>query len=77
MVSQARCHRRLASITLVHAIRGNIDKDDWAQHYPETLSLRIAQQLFHIVHDIKQLDRRTLGDDVAVIVSTSRILPMN
>ena len=46
----------LAEIAPVFAVRGNIDRDDWAAKLPETRSIFSAGRQFHLRHDIAGLD---------------------
>ena len=46
----------LAEIAPVFAVRGNIDRDDWAAKLPETRSNSSAGRQFHLRHDIAGLD---------------------
>lgn len=58
----------LARIALVTAIRGNIDRSDWAKIVPETETLTIGGLRIHMFHDRKALraDPATEGWDVAI-----------
>ncbi len=47
---------RLRKITMVYAIRGNIDKEKWADEFPETLELEIFNKKIFIIHNIKDAD---------------------
>lgn len=58
----------LGKIAPVSAIRGNVDTGDWAWHYPEQLTVRLAERSFHVVHDIDDLRPDELPRDLAVIV---------
>ncbi len=49
----------LRALAPLHAIRGNIDVQPWAQVLPETLDLEIDGVRVHVRHDLK-----TLGPDV-------------
>jgi putative phosphoesterase len=57
--------RRIAPVT---AIRGNVDKDDWASEYSETETVRLAGRTFFVLHDLKALriDPSALGIDVVI-----------
>ena len=45
----------LESIAPVDAIRGNIDTGEWAEKFPETLSLEIEGRRIHMLHNLKEL----------------------
>jgi putative phosphoesterase len=57
--------RRIAPVT---AIRGNVDRGDWARDYADTKLVRLADRSIFVVHDLKvlQIDPVSLGIDVIV-----------
>jgi putative phosphoesterase len=57
--------RRIAPVT---AIRGNVDKGDWAQDYPDTQTIKLGGRSIYVVHDVRelQLDPKFHGLDVVV-----------
>jgi uncharacterized protein len=57
--------RRIAPVT---AIRGNVDKGDWAREYADTEQLRLAEQSIFVLHDLKTLriDPIVLGIDIII-----------
>ena len=58
----------LARLAPVTAIRGNIDRGDWAQTLSETVSLTVKGLLIHMIHDRKDLqaDPQAEGWDVVI-----------
>src|ERR1051326_1058576 len=46
----------LAQIAPVTAVRGNVDRDIWAQKIPETNVLEVGSVSIYVLHDIQQLD---------------------
>ncbi|MFC3630190.1 metallophosphoesterase family protein [Paracoccus angustae] len=58
----------LARIAPVTAIRGNIDRGDWAKALPETVSLTTEGLRIHMIHDRKalQADPQAEGWDVVI-----------
>src|SRR5215813_15356437 len=46
----------LRNIAPVFAVRGNIDKGDWAAKLPMTELVEAGQCLFFVLHDIAELD---------------------
>jgi putative phosphoesterase len=48
--------KKLATIAPVTAVRGNIDKDAWAQELPETQVLETAGISIYVLHDLTKLD---------------------
>ncbi|MFC3167136.1 metallophosphoesterase family protein [Paracoccus fontiphilus] len=77
----------LVRIAPVTAIRGNIDRGDWAKDLPETVSLTTGGLRIHMIHDRKALraDPRAEGWDVVIsghshkpgIAETGSILWLN
>ena len=64
--------RRVAPVT---AIRGNVDKGDWAEAYPETEMVRLAERSIFILHDLKALKVDPVVEDVQVVVSGHSHVP--
>jgi hypothetical protein len=56
----------LEAIAPVHAIRGNVDRDAWAEVYPETLDLELGGARIHVAHDRKALGPEVAAADVVV-----------
>ena len=46
----------LRTIAPIVAVRGNIDKEQWAQALPERESIEWAGISLYVIHDIKELD---------------------
>jgi putative phosphoesterase len=55
--------RRIAPVT---AIRGNVDRGDWARQYPDTELVCLAGKSIYVLHDLKTLQVDTAGIDVIV-----------
>ncbi|MDB5568439.1 MAG: hypothetical protein JWP84_5005 [Tardiphaga sp.] len=57
--------RRIAPVT---AIRGNVDTGAWADEFPETWTVRLADRSIFVLHDLKalQIDPVALGIDIVV-----------
>lgn len=60
---------RLRQIAPVSAIRGNIDFDDWADDFPQTLTFVLEGQGVHVVHDAKALAFDPAAENIALVVS--------
>ena len=65
----------LRLIAPVTAIRGNVDKGDWAEAYPETELVRLAERSIFILHDLKTLLIDPVVEGVQVIVSGHSHVP--
>lgn len=57
------------------AVRGNIDKQEWARSLPETEVLDVRGLLIYILHDLAQLDLKPQTAGFAVVVSGHSHLP--
>lgn len=59
----------LSAIAPLTAIRGNVDKGEWARHLPETQVLEIGGISIYVLHDLEQLDLKPKAAGFAVVVS--------
>jgi putative phosphoesterase len=55
--------RRIAPVT---AIRGNVDRGEWAREYPDTKPVRLARKQIYVLHDLKTLQVDPAGIDVII-----------
>src|SRR5579872_99971 len=58
--------RRIAPVT---AIRGNVDKGDWAADYPDTETVRLEERSFYVLHDLQELHIDPAASRIAVVIS--------
>jgi putative phosphoesterase len=58
--------RRIAPVT---AIRGNIDKGDWAKDYAETAMVTLEQRSFYVLHDLHALQIDPAAQAIDVVIS--------
>jgi putative phosphoesterase len=59
----------LTEVAPVTAIRGNIDREPWAQAYPETVALELAGRRILMLHDREALDRDPAAEGFDLVVS--------
>ncbi len=59
----------LERIAPVHAIRGNVDRADWALHFPETLAVEAGGVWLWVLHDVKTLDLDPSTAGFAAVIS--------
>jgi putative phosphoesterase len=59
---------RLREIAPVTAIRGNIDREPWAQRLPETEVLEVEGVSIYMLHDLAQLDLKPEASGFRVVV---------
>jgi uncharacterized protein len=58
--------RRIAPVT---AIRGNVDKGDWAIDYADTVMVRLEGRSFYILHDLQELQIDPVARGIEVVIS--------
>ncbi|HZX87501.1 MAG TPA: metallophosphoesterase family protein [Reyranella sp.] len=58
--------RRIAPVT---AVRGNIDRDEWAAGYPQTELVKLAGRFFYVLHNLAELDLDPIESGIHVVVS--------
>ena len=67
--------KKLATIAPVTAVRGNVDKDPWAQQLPETQVLETGGISIYLVHDLTQLDVKPEAAGFRVVISGHSHIP--
>ena len=67
-VGEAEILEKLAAITPVTAIRGNVDKGAWARGLPETEVLEIGGVSIYVLHDLAQLDLKPAAAGFRVVI---------
>ncbi len=67
---------RLGEIAPVDAVRGNMDRGDWAERLPLALRVRVEDVLIHVLHDLSHLTPDQL-EEVGVVVSGHSHRPRN
>jgi len=65
----------LRDIAPVTAIRGNVDKGDWAREFSETERVRLAERSIFVLHDLKALELDPVATGIDVIVSGHSHVP--
>ena len=58
--------RRIAPVT---AIKGNVDRGEWAAGYPRTEFVRLGGRFFHVLHNLEELDLDPAAAGIDVVVS--------
>ena len=59
----------LRKLAPVIAVRGNVDKADWASTLPETAVAQAGEVLLHVLHDIHALDLDPAAAGFHIVVS--------
>lgn len=58
--------RKIAPVT---AVRGNIDRDEWAAGYPQTEMVKLGGRFFYVLHNLAELDLDPIAAGIDVVVS--------
>jgi putative phosphoesterase len=58
--------RKIAPTT---AIRGNIDRDEWARDYPDTELVKLAGRSIYVLHNLKELNLDPVASRIDIVVS--------
>ena len=66
----------LEKIALVTAIRGNVDKQEWARRFAETEVVELAGLYFYVIHDANALDLDPKAAGFAAVISGHSHKPM-
>jgi len=67
--------KKLATIAPVTAVRGNVDKDAWAQPLPETQVLETRGISIYLLHDLTRLDVKPEAAGFRVVISGHSHIP--
>ena len=60
---------QLRAIAPVVAVRGNIDKGDWASHLPLTAVVETEAVLIYVLHDVHELDLDPAAAGFGIVIS--------
>jgi uncharacterized protein len=66
---------KLGQLAPVTAVRGNVDRDQWARKIPETNVLEYEGISIYVLHDLKQLDLKPEAAGFAVVISGHTHVP--
>ena len=59
----------LRKIAPTMAIRGNIDRGEWAAEYPDTALVKLGGRSIYVLHNLKELGRDPAAAGIDVVVS--------
>jgi len=68
-IGQPEVISELRKIAPVTAIRGNIDRGDWAARYPDTARVKLGGRFFYVLHNLNELDLDPAAAGIDVVVS--------
>ncbi len=60
---------KLSSIAPVTAIKGNIDKDEWASDFPDSEAIEIGGKFIYMLHNLRDLDIDPVAAGFDIIIS--------
>ena len=63
--------QQLAQLAPVHGVRGNVDRDEWAQTHPITEVIEIGGRWIYLIHNIAEIDIDPRGGFDAVVFGHS------
>ena len=58
----------LQAIAPVEAVRGNMDRDDWAHKLPETKLIEVGSLLIYVIHDVYKIDIKPAKAGISAII---------
>ncbi len=58
----------LSKITRVVSVRGNADKGEWAEKFPQTQYMQYDGLKFYIIHNIKEIDIDLKTTDINIVI---------
>ncbi len=58
----------LRSIAPVYAVRGNNDREEWAQNIPLTEQISFCDHILYVIHEIAQLDLDSHVADFSAVI---------
>jgi uncharacterized protein len=61
--------QRLETIAPVTAVRGNVDRAEWARSLPETQLIEICGTWLYVLHDLAALDLQPQAAGIRVVIS--------
>ncbi len=59
----------LGRIAPLHAVRGNVDRGDWARGLPASTVVRVGGRAIYVLHELKALDLDPQEQGYSVVVS--------
>jgi putative phosphoesterase len=65
----------LEAICPVIAIRGNVDRAEWAEDYPESQRVEIAGKHIYLMHNLKEMTLDPLAAGIDVVISGHSHMP--
>ena len=67
-ISSADVLNALEPFAPVMAVRGNIDRDSWADHIPHDQVIEFGSHLFYGLHELDHLDLEPAAADISAVI---------
>ena len=67
-VGDAAILRELSALAPITAVRGNVDRDQWARDLPATNLLQVGETTLYLLHDLGQLDLDPRAANFAAVI---------
>ena len=61
--------KALRDLAPVFAVRGNVDRDAWAERFPKTQVVEVGGVFLYVLHDVNELDLDLVAAKFRVLVS--------
>lgn len=68
-IGRAEVISELRKIAPVTAVRGNVDRDEWAAGYPHTKLVKLGGRFLYVLHNLAELDLEPAAAGIDVVVS--------
>lgn len=66
---------KLSEIAPVIAIKGNIDKEEWASVLPSDKKISVNGHMIYMIHNIKELSINPASEDIDIVISGHSHIP--
>lgn len=76
-VGTAEVLSELSHIAPVYAVRGNVDRGDWARALPLSRVVEVGEALVYVLHDLTELDLDPVAARFAAVISGHSHKPRN
>lgn len=68
-IGSADVVKRLSTIAPVVAIRGNVDREEWANEFPLTETIDVQGRIIYILHNLKELEFDPKVAGISIVIS--------
>ena len=68
-VGDPKILEQLGFIAPVYAVRGNVDRDDWASTLPLRETVKAGDFLFYVLHDLHDIDLDPKFSEISIVIT--------